>query len=50
MALGKTPAEAAGIRLNLGQNAWLGLITMSVKIFIVVYLPKMKQNPMEFVE
>jgi transposase-like protein len=45
MALGKTPAETAGIHLKLGRNAWLGLITMSVKILIIVYLPKMKQNP-----
>jgi len=44
MMLGKTPAEAAGIRFKLGRNAWLGLITLSVKIVVVVYLPKMKQN------
>lgn len=44
MALGRTPAEAAGIRLKLGRNSWLGLIAMSAKIFILVYLPKMKQN------
>jgi len=30
-ALGKTPAEAAGFGLELGRNAWLGLITLSVK-------------------
>ena len=44
-ALDRTPAEAAGLSLKLGRNAWLGLITLSVKIFFLVYLPKMKQNP-----
>ena len=43
MALDMTPAEAAGGKLGLGRNAWLGLITLSAKIFIF-YLPKMKQN------
>jgi len=42
--LGKTPAEAAGINLKLGRDRWIGLITMSVKIFVLVYLPRMKQN------
>lgn len=45
MALGKTPAEAAGLDLKLGRNAWLGLITLSVKIFILIYLPTLKQSP-----
>ena len=44
MALEKTPAEAAGIRLKLGCNRWLGLITMSVKIFVLIHLPRMEQN------
>jgi hypothetical protein len=44
MTLGKTPAEAAGINLKLGRDRWIGLITMSVKIFVLVYLPRMKQN------
>lgn len=30
MALDKTPAEAAGLNLNLVQNRWLGLISLSV--------------------
>jgi len=32
MALeGKTPAEASGIHLNLGQNRWKSLIIQSAK-------------------
>lgn len=45
MALGKTPAQAAGLSLKLGRNTWLGLITLSVKIFVLVYLPKIEQSP-----
>ena len=45
MTLGKTPAKAAGIHINLGRNAWLGLIAQSVKIFVLIYLPSSKQNP-----
>jgi len=41
---GKSPAEAAGICFNFKRNTWLGLITLSAKIFIVVYIPKMKLN------
>lgn len=39
---GKAPAEEAGLDLNLGRNAWLGLITLSVKIWFIVHLQKMK--------
>lgn len=41
MVLSRTPGYAVGIDLKLGRN-WLGLIAMSVKIFILVYLPKVK--------
>jgi len=44
MALGKTPAEAAGICFNFKRNTWLGLITLSAKILIIVYIPNVKQN------
>ena len=44
MTLGKTPAEAAGINLKLGRDRWIGLIKMSVKIFVLAYLPSLKQN------
>ena len=39
MALGKTPAESADLDLRLGRNVWLGLITMSAKIF-VYFVPR----------
>lgn len=42
-SLGVT-STAAGINLKLGRNAWLGLVALSVKIFIVLYLPSLKQN------
>lgn len=45
MALGKTPAEAAGIDLKLGRNAWLKLIRLGAKIFIIICLPTTEQNP-----
>ena len=43
-ALGKTLTEAAGLSMKFGRNRWLGLITVSVKIFVLIYLPKMKRN------
>jgi hypothetical protein len=45
LALGKTPAEAAGIDLKLGRNAWLGLVKLSAKIFILVHLLENETNP-----
>jgi len=50
MALGKTPAEAASINLKLGRNAWLGLITLRAKIFIIVYLPSLEQDRMSAID
>lgn len=42
VTLGRTPAEAAGLKLNLGRNAWLGLITLTVKILIFSCIPNSK--------
>ena len=44
MALDRTPAEAAGLSLKLGRDAWLGLIKLSARIFIVSYIPITEQN------
>lgn len=40
MALGMTPAEVAGIKLELGRNQWLELISLSIKIFILNLSPE----------
>lgn len=45
MSLGGTPAEAAGLNLDLGRDKWLSLIRLSSKIFILIYLPITEQSP-----
>ena len=45
MTLGTTPAEASGLGLKLGRDAWLWLIRMSAKIFVFIYPPITEQCP-----
>ena len=50
MALGKTPAKAEGINLNLGRAAWVKLIELSTKILIITHFPENGTEPGEKIE